>query len=75
MELKRSSGIVSAQRFQIHHRQLLLELLSPEFTGDTAELQWTSFPTLDHPDTAFYSSANADGSLFTDNICTTSPVN
>lgn len=42
-----------------------LEVLSPEFTRDTAELQWSSFPSLGHPNAAIYSSINAINSLFT----------
>lgn len=44
-----------------------LEVLSPELTSDAAELQWTSFPSIDHANADFYSSANIEGSLATDN--------
>lgn len=44
-----------------------LELLSAGLTGDAAQLQWTAFPSLDHPNAALYSSTNLDDSLFTDN--------
>lgn len=43
------------------------EVLAPEFTRDTAELQWKAFPELEHPYADFYSSVNKDGSLYTDN--------
>lgn len=44
-----------------------LELLSAGITDDAAQLQWTAFPSLDHPSAALYSSANLDGSLSTQN--------
>lgn len=47
--------------------QYFLEVLSPDLTSDAAELQWTSFPSIDQSNASFYSSANLDESLATDN--------
>lgn len=45
--------------------QYFFEVLSPRYTSDAAELQWSSFPALDHPNAEFYSSVDAENSLLT----------